>query len=306
MRSLSRDDFTRAAEFVREQARPLDRSRFEYHFGGAPRSAVLRELSEYQNPDGGFGYGLEPDITLPNSSAIATSIAFQILCEVDAGPDEPLARRGVEYLISAYDARIEGWEEVPPEVTEFPRAPWWDYKPADPPLSASVWGNPGAEIVGYLHRYSRLVPDELLARTTERALAGLAAFPGDMEVHTALCYARTGETLSGAAGQKIRDALRAGIHTVVSSDVASWSTYGVRPLWFAPTPDSFLVGELREGIQRQLDFEIDRQLTEGCWDTFWQWGRYEDAWQIAKVQWQDSLTMQNLLALKAWGRIEGL
>ena len=267
---------------------------------------MLRELSEYQNADGGFGHGLEPDFALPDSSAMATSVAFQILCEVDAGPGEELVRRGIEYLLSTYDPRIGGWEAVPPEVDGYPRAPWWDYRPADPPLPPSIWGNPGAEIVGYLHRYSSLVPDDVLARTTERALAGLAAFPDDVEGHTVLCYAGMGEAVSDPAGQEVRRALRSGIHSIVSSDPSAWSSYGVRPLWFAPIPDSFLAEELHEGVQRQLDFEIDRQSPEGCWDPFWQWGRYEDAWRAARTHWQGSLTLQDLLALKAWGRIEGL
>ena len=126
-----------------------------------------------------------------------------------------------------------------------------------------------------------------------------------MDVHTLVCYTRLGGTAPDPAGDEVRRAVRQVIHSAVSSDASSWESYGGRPLWFAPTPDSFLADELRDGVDRQLDFEIERQSPEGCWEPFWKWGRFEDAWQVARVHGQGLITMENLLALKAWGRIEG-
>ena len=47
--------FERAKAFMYRNARPLDMARFQYHFEGGSREAVLQALSYYQNADGGFG-----------------------------------------------------------------------------------------------------------------------------------------------------------------------------------------------------------------------------------------------------------
>jgi len=65
----------RAAGFMRSKARPLERACHAFHFGNAGRDPVLNALATYQNADGGFGRGLEPDLTLPDSSALCTTRA---------------------------------------------------------------------------------------------------------------------------------------------------------------------------------------------------------------------------------------
>jgi len=55
-------DIEKASEFMRAHARLLDRRRFELLFGDGSVEATLAALSAYRNDDGGFGYGLEPDL----------------------------------------------------------------------------------------------------------------------------------------------------------------------------------------------------------------------------------------------------
>ena len=74
MKKLSREAFDRARDFIKAQARPLDRVLFEYRFEGAPVDLVTAELARFQNDDGGFGHALEPDLRTPTSSALATEI----------------------------------------------------------------------------------------------------------------------------------------------------------------------------------------------------------------------------------------
>jgi len=69
MKRLSREAFDRARQFLKTQARPLDRAMFEYRFEGASAESVIAELARFQNDDGGFGRALEPDLRTPDSSA---------------------------------------------------------------------------------------------------------------------------------------------------------------------------------------------------------------------------------------------
>ena len=58
---LSRESFERAVNFIRTDARPLDRARFAFHFENGGRDAVIAELAKFQNADGGFQSLLESD-----------------------------------------------------------------------------------------------------------------------------------------------------------------------------------------------------------------------------------------------------
>ena len=84
MRMLSSDQFERAADYLRHEARPLERALFAHAFEGGGRTAVLAALVPYQNDDGGFGRALEPDMRAPASSVVATTMAFDILRRVGA------------------------------------------------------------------------------------------------------------------------------------------------------------------------------------------------------------------------------
>ena len=73
MKMLSREAFGRAADYLRNEARPLERALFAHHFEGGGRTAVLAALVPYQNADGGFGRALEPDMRAEASSVLATT-----------------------------------------------------------------------------------------------------------------------------------------------------------------------------------------------------------------------------------------
>ena len=44
--------FEKAREFIYRNARPLDLTRFQYHFENGSKEAVMNALSYYQNADG--------------------------------------------------------------------------------------------------------------------------------------------------------------------------------------------------------------------------------------------------------------
>ena len=87
---LSRAAFERAAGFLGERARPLERALFAHAFENAPVAPALSELAGFANADGGLGHGLEPDFRLPDSSALATSHALTILRGLGQPADQPL------------------------------------------------------------------------------------------------------------------------------------------------------------------------------------------------------------------------
>lgn len=67
---------------MRTHARLLDRRRFALLFADGSAEAVLDALSAYRNPDGGFGYGLEPDLRSAKSQPGGALHAFEALADV--------------------------------------------------------------------------------------------------------------------------------------------------------------------------------------------------------------------------------
>ncbi len=79
-------DLGRARAFMASHARVLDRRRFEAVTtdSDAAREAVIQALDAYRNPDGGYGWGLEPDLRSPESQPGGALHALEALA--DAGP----------------------------------------------------------------------------------------------------------------------------------------------------------------------------------------------------------------------------
>jgi hypothetical protein len=303
LKLLSKNAFEKAADFIAGNARPLEKAQFDLHFGAGSVEDVLTELVKFQNDDGGFGHAVEPDVRMPSSSPFITSVAFQVLTELDVSAGHPMVRDGIAYFERSYADSIGGWDPTGPKVDEHPRAPWWNYSTVEGRLDPIKQSNPGAEIVGYLHRYQEVTSEGFVAAATLDAMQTFEELPEDMEVHSMMCFMRLAELGPSSVREQLLPKLRRGVRLVVGTSAAEWAAYGGRPLWFAGSPDCLLANELVDSIQIQQDYEIDTQTKDGSWMPNWAWGQYEDVWEKAKLEWAGYLTLRNLLALRAWGRL---
>src|SRR5829696_6170413 len=77
-------DLAAAADFLASSARVLDRRRFDLLFGDGDAGAVLAAVDGYRNPDGGYGWGLEPDLRSRTSQPGGALHAFEAFA--DAAP----------------------------------------------------------------------------------------------------------------------------------------------------------------------------------------------------------------------------
>src|SRR5690349_23610631 len=120
-------DRTAAETFIWETARLLDRHRYAMLFAGGPAVPVINALRGYQNPDGGFGHALEPDVRCPSSQPSPTLTALEILGEAEAADGE------LASAARAWVARIAGPDgSVPsamPDFEPYPHAPWYTAEP---------------------------------------------------------------------------------------------------------------------------------------------------------------------------------
>ena len=76
-------DLPAAAAFLATHARLLDRRRFDLAAGTCGERAVVAALAAYRNSDGGYGWGLEPDLRSTESQPVGALPAFEVFAEVD-------------------------------------------------------------------------------------------------------------------------------------------------------------------------------------------------------------------------------
>lgn len=124
-----------ALAFLDQTGRPVEQAWAGALFGRCSRDDALRELANYQNDDGGFGHGLEPDISAPDSHPFATRMAMLTLISLDAKPDEPIVRRLAGWLEASQSD--DGCWRFASGVYEHPLAPWfagWSQPSLNPAL----------------------------------------------------------------------------------------------------------------------------------------------------------------------------
>jgi hypothetical protein len=311
MKKLSHEAFDRARDFIKAQARPLDRALFAHQFEGASADLVTVELARFQNDDGGFGHALEPDLRTPTSSALATEIGLRTLQDLGCASDHPMIVGAVRFFLETIDSEAKVWRVVPRDANAHPHAPWWHDEDGS---LARTFDNfliiPRASVVGLLHHYAVLVSADWLAELTEHTVAALETIADD-------AFAGGGDSLryalrlveTKALPQSYRDRLIPRLYHLsrkfVSCDPQEWGGYVATPLKVAPTPGSLVADELRAGLEMCLDYQIDRQTPEGTWEPTWTWGDfYPDVWEQVKLEWRGELTLRTLTALRAFGRIE--
>jgi len=301
----------RAKAFIQSHARPLEQSLYSFHFEHTSRENVLHALASFQNSDGGFGHGKEPDLPLPASSAISTTRALQTLAEVGAAVDHPLVSGGLHFLLDTYDPKTQVWEIVPPSVNDWPHAPWWHYDADGQP---GKWGgylvNPRAEVIGCLYSFADGVPKPFLQAITEAMLAHLEGQPTPKDMHEIACYLSLLETpaLPSEVRKQLLAKLEPAVMATVQRNPAKWDQYCFKPAGYmgaVRSPASPFAAMFAKEIDLCLDNEINRQHADGSWMPTWSWGQsFPEAWAKAKLAWQGILTVQTLKLLAAFGRLD--
>jgi hypothetical protein len=125
-------DLSAARDFMATHARLLDRRRFELLDGHSEPSGVLAALDGHRNSDGGYGWGLEPDLRSPESQPGAALHAFEVFEDI-APATAPQAAALCEWLDSV-TLPDGGLPMALPLGMTAGSGPWW--ATADPAVSS--------------------------------------------------------------------------------------------------------------------------------------------------------------------------
>ncbi|MCP2168364.1 hypothetical protein [Goodfellowiella coeruleoviolacea] len=294
-------DVDKAAEFVATHARLLDRRRFELMLGRGGADAVAAALSGYANADGGYGWGLEPDMRSARSQPAGALHAFETFAEIGTGS-------------SVHTARLCDWLDTVtlpdgglpfslPVSDPAGSAPWW--LGADPDRS-SLHGT--AMVAAAAHRVARhdrgVREHPWLARASEycrREIAALAGPRNAYEFRFVLAFLdATHEVFPWAPAEL--DRLGALVpESGVMAVEGGIEDETLRPLDISPLPDRPVRRLFSPAV---IEAELDRlaagQRPDGGWTV-----DFATQSPASALEWRGHVTVRAIRILRAHHRIAG-
>jgi hypothetical protein len=287
-------DLHAAAGFMATHARLLDRRRFEVVINAAPPEGALAALSAYRNPDGGYGWGLEPDLRATESQPGAALHAFEVFEDI-APATTPRAIELCEWLtsVSLSDGGLPF--ALPIEETAGCAPFWAGADPTVPSLQIT------AVVTAIAHRVAAHDPaiarHPWLSRSTEWCLEAIEALgdePHALELAFAIQLLDAVHDTDPRA-PKLLD--RLGSHIPDSGLVhvgGGLEDEMMRPLDFAPAPDRPARSLFSpDAISAELERLVEQQQDDGGWRV--DFASYSPA---AALEWRGHMTVRALSILK--------
>lgn len=283
----------RAKLFLYENARLLDRRRYEFFFEGGSEEAVIAALRAYQNPDGGFGSGIEPDMRCPYSQPVATELVMD-----EIGCFAPDVLDGIIRYLRGITLPDGGLPFVFKSAGEYTHAPWWRAERDDVP---SI--NPTGSILGLL--YKQRVRTEIFAeewfvkneayvwRVVEREEP--AGYHDGVNWLMFLLHAPDRNRAERHLSKF--DAWLGRPGTIERNPDAEGYVHKV--LDWAPRPDSHAAKFVTESeVREHLETLVRLQREDGGWPIHWQ-----TVSPGAELAWRGWITVERLKTLRAYGVI---
>ncbi|MCK5732144.1 MAG: hypothetical protein KAH13_03935 [Tenericutes bacterium] len=287
---LSKNLIDKLAIEVKEKGRLLDYYLIQNLFN-CNQNEIVEELKNYQNADGGFGHGLEPDVTMPDSSIVCTNEAVEILEAVDQSPLKmDVIKDIVLYYEKTFKNDINGWDIVPPTVDNYPHAIWWNYDS----IGNFTYGNPNPQIIGYLYENKEFVKsldiDNLVIKIITYIKNKLLIEASKHNILSCLIFYKYMPT-------KIQEEIYPNLQMAIDSELKEKDNdeYSLEAYEIQLIAPVFLQKH-QELLQKNL-LSLHEKIQNGLIQPNWTWFQYPEASEKVKVQWAGYLTYKVLTVM---------
>lgn len=292
--SVERVDIGRARDFVLRNARLLDRYRMDLLMTGSDsaRMSTVAALRAYQNPDGGYGNALEPDLRTPLSQPQPAEYALRVLDEFGRLPPD-LVRPLCDWLLTV-TTDDGGVPFVLPSARAHPHAPWWATD-ENPPADL----NPTAAIVGLLHKYG--IEHPWVGPATDFCWRAIESGREPAERHAFVAAFLFLEHVpdrarADAAVGRLGERLLEEGHVTTDPEAEG---YVHTPLEFVPSPTAITRNLFDDGVlTTSLDALARAQLGDGGWPIAW-----KPPSAAAETEWRGAVTVSALHTMRSWERL---
>lgn len=300
--------FEKAKQFIYRNARPLDLARWQYHFENGSREAVLNALSYYQNEDGGFGHGLEPDFLNPNSTPMAAWAATEILNEIElTDKNHPVVKGILRYLESGadFDTERAQWLNTVPSNNDYPHAVWWEYSSSPDDFRY----NPTAALAGFILKFAER-DSQIYSKALEIAAQAAEWFINNVpfdERHITGCFITLYKYLSQtdirpAYMDMLERKLKEQVKNSICFEKEKWETeYVAKPSDLMITRNSIFYEDNAEIAEYECGFIKKIQLPDGSFPVTWQWYNEYREYEVSANFWRSAVIIKNMLYLKGHG-----
>lgn len=306
-RSDIMNTFEKARGFIYRNARPLDLARWQFHFENGSKENVLNALSFYQNADGGFGYGLEPDFLNPNSTPMATWAATEIIKEIEfSDKNHPIIKGILRYLESGehFDAALNQWFNTVPSNNDYPHAIWWEYNG-----NSEFKYNPTAALAAFVLEYADEASEiyNKCCKIAEQAVDWFINAVPFYEQHVTSCFINLYKLLKvknmiSSSMTEFEQKLKEEVKCEICSEKEKWAVeYVTKPSDFKITPDSIFYADNAELAEYECSFIKEIQLPDGGFPVTWQWWTDYTEFYISVNFWKSDFVIKNMLYLKKYG-----
>lgn len=279
--------------YLKHKARPLEKAMYLYYFETGSKEKVIQELSSFQNEDGGFGHGLEPDFLNPNSNPIASWKAGKILDGLDLDKEHPMIQSLIKYFINTKDK--DGWmyHFTIKSNNDYPHAPWWYYEGHN-----KVSGyNPTISILGFLHKY--LNHKDPMFKDIEKEIDQGIHYLMENEIsemHELVCFNEFYEySCDQIDCSNIRQRLLYLNTKAIEQDSTKWmSDYCSKPTQVFVSMHSPGAKEMMDLIHEEINLTLKNRNQDGVFDINWSWQQYLDDFKIAEKIWMGIIALKVL------------
>lgn len=289
--------------YIKENARPVELAWYNYCFENGTIDEAINEIIKYQNPDGGFGHGLEADFWSPKSSPIATNDAIIRLNMVNGlVKGSHLVNEIVRYLASgdAFDRKKKKWLFAIERNREYPHAIWWVPEKGSDGIEEF---NPTVSLASFVVCYGE--DDGYYADIVREAIKFLEnadKMGGDNIKCFLLAYDLLFQNnISGIIDlEKNKKIIQEMMLNEICADV---SKYGNE---YVTAPSDFFVGKywqfyspkFSELIKNEIDNFPNILLEDGGFDIYWEWYTDYPEFEQAKAMWRPKVSLERLLFWK--------
>ena len=292
--------FNKITEGIIRMGRPLEIALLNYHFFDGDLEDVIRELAKYQNPDGGFGHGLEPDYLNPNSSPIQCFTAATILRDLNLPSDHEMIKSLLNYLENSYQKETKRWLNTLPSNDDYPHAPWWSYD-----LNPQVSFNPSASLAGFIFLYANPSSNvySYAKEVIYEAILHIKLTLDPIEVHELRCLLDLANDLNKLSEEilspSLKDRLLFHINQILEQDETKWFTrYSVKPTSLLKEYPAFYHPNYEHLVKIELDLALSSRLNDGLWPVTWEWGTDQVTFEDSKKAWKAIIALEYLLLFK--------
>lgn len=297
---MKTQDFKDTAHVVHEMGRSIESYLIKYLFNQVKSQEVIKELARFQNKDGGFGHGLEPDCWNPHSSPIQTQFAMGYFRLLEFDPHHKVIKKMMKYLERTYDKKIRKWHLLLPSNNDFPHAPWWSYKESNEDF------NPSGSIAGFIIKYGKKnskvyqyacevlddamddISNDKLSKEPHELTNLVDLFDDAQEVFK-----------SDERFIKSRQKLIDLIGETIEKDHKKWFTaYVTKPSVLIHSKNSIGYSKYQDLLHLEFKESLKYQNQLKLWPVTWSWTDYLDVFEEVKEIWACIIALKYLYLMK--------